>query len=225
MSYRILLVDDEPDILELLSYNLRKEGYQVDTARNGDEGVEKARAMRPHLILLDVMMPGRDGLQTCRAIRATPELRSTMIAFLTARSQDEAQIEGFEAGADDYIAKIVKIPVLVSRVKALLKRQSMLVGSFSEESSPREITIDYESRQVVKDGRKIVMPRKEFALLWLLHSRPGKVFSREEIFSAVWGDEVIVGDRTIDVHIRKLREKIGEGHIVTLKGVGYKYVD
>ncbi len=226
MSHRILLVDDEPDILELLSYNLRKEGYQVETARNGAEGVEKARATQPQLILLDVMMPGMDGLQTCRAMRAIPELRTTMIAFLTARSEDEAQIEGFEAGADDYIAKIVKIPVLVSRVKALLKRHEVLAGGIpTENNPPRTITIDYESRQVIKNGEKITMPRKEFALLWLLHSRPEKVFSREEIFSVVWGDDVVVGDRTIDVHIRKLREKIGDGHIVTLKGVGYKYVD
>lgn len=220
MSYRILLVDDETDILEFVSYNLLKEGYEVDTATDGKAAVEKALRFRPHLILLDVMMPEMDGIETCQQIRAHPELGGTMIAFLTARSEDYSQIAGFDAGADDYIAKPIRVKVLVSRIKALLKR-----GEASEDKAEEQngIHIDRERYLVIQDGRELVLPRKEFELLNLLYSKPQKVFSREEIFSSVWGSNVVVGNRTIDVHVRKLREKLGDEHIVTVKGVGYKF--
>lgn len=223
MKYRILIVDDEDDILEFISYNLRKEGYEVFTANNGKEAVAKAVETEPHLILLDVMMPEMDGFETCAAIRTYPKLAGTVIAFLTARGEDYSQIAGFNAGADDYIAKPVKIPVLMSRIKALLKRASSEAVQNGEKG--RSMIIDREKYMVVKDGKNIVLPRKEFELLSLLYSKPQKVFTREEIFKKVWGTDVIVGDRTIDVHVRKLREKIGDNHIVTLKGVGYKYED
>ncbi|MBE5033359.1 response regulator transcription factor [Gallalistipes aquisgranensis] len=220
MSYRILLVDDEPDILEFISYNLNKEGYTVYTASNGREAVQKALEVIPHVILLDVMMPEMDGIETCQEIRTHPELAATMIAFLTARSEDYSQIAGFDAGADDYITKPIRVKVLVSRIKALLKRVE------GTQSAPgRALQMDRERYLVVKEGQQIVLPRKEFNLLALLYSKPQKVFTREEIFSSVWGSDVVVGDRTIDVHIRKLREKIGDDHIVTVKGVGYKYED
>lgn len=220
MSYRILLVDDEPDILEFISYNLNKEGYTVYTASNGREAVQKALEVIPHVILLDVMMPEMDGIETCQEIRTHPELAATMIAFLTARSEDYSQIAGFDAGADDYITKPIRVKVLVSRIKALLKRVE------GTQSAPgRALQMDRERYLVVKEGQQIVLPRKEFNLLALLYSKPQKVFTREEIFSSVWGSNVVVGDRTIDVHIRKLREKIGDDHIVTVKGVGYKYED
>ena len=220
MSHRILLVDDEPDILEFISYNLNKEGYTVYTANNGREAVQKALEVIPHVILLDVMMPEMDGIETCQQIRTHPELASTMIAFLTARSEDYSQIAGFDAGADDYITKPIRVKVLISRIKALLKRTET-----PQPETDRSIQIDKERYLVIKDGEQIVLPRKEFNLLALLYSKPQKVFSREEIFSNVWGNNVVVGDRTIDVHIRKLREKIGDEHIVTIKGVGYKYED
>ena len=220
MSYRILLVDDEPDILEFISYNLNKEGYTVYTASNGREAVQKALEVIPHVILLDVMMPEMDGIETCQEIRTHPELAATMIAFLTARSEDYSQIAGFDAGADDYITKPIRVKVLVSRIKALLKRVE------GTQSAPgRALQMDRERYLVVKEGQQIVLPRKEFNLLALLYSKPQKVFTREEIFSSVWGSDVVVGDRTIDVHIRKLRQKIGDDHIVTVKGVGYKYED
>ncbi len=220
MPYKILLVDDEPDILEFVGYNLSKEGYEVFTASDGREGVEKAITERPDLILLDVMMPQMDGVEACREIRSHNELSGTMIAFLTARGEDYSQIAGFEAGADDYITKPIRINVLVSRIKAMLKR---VESSSHEEASPSALVIDREKHIVIRGGEEIVLPRKEFNLLELLHSKPQKVFTREEIFTSVWGTDVIVGDRTIDVHIRKLREKIGDNHIVTVKGVGYKY--
>lgn len=222
MSYRILLVDDEPDILEFIGYNLRKEGYEVSTATNGREALEVASTFVPHLILLDVMMPEMDGIATCRALRQHPELDNTIICFLSARGEDEQQLAGFEVGADDYLTKPIRVQILVSRVKALLKR-------VDEENAPVQqpansaLTIDSERYMIIKDGQEIILPRKEFNLLALLYSKPQKVFSREEIFSRVWGSNVVVGERTIDVHIRKLREKIGEKHIVTIKGVGYKY--
>lgn len=226
MNYKILLVDDEPDILEFVGYNLRKEGYEVHTANNGREAVEKALEIIPHLILLDVMMPEMDGMETCQEIRTHKQLEKTMIAFLTARSEDYSQIAGFDAGADDYITKPIRVKVLVSRIKAMLKRMETSNGNNNSGiQEGQSITIDYERYLVIKDGNEIVLPRKEFNLLALLHSKPQKVFSREEIFSNVWGNDVIVGDRTIDVHIRKLREKIGEEHIITVKGVGYKYED
>jgi two-component system alkaline phosphatase synthesis response regulator PhoP len=220
----ILLVDDEPDILEFLGYNLKKEGFRVHTARNGREAIELARRFRPHLIILDVMMPEMDGIETCREMKALPELDGSVIAFLTARSEDYSQLAGFDAGGDDYIAKPIKPSLLISRVRALLRRAvprdrhegagALHVGN---------LVIDRERYVILKDGHKIVLPRKEFELLGLLASRPHKVFSREEIFAAVWGNDVVVGDRTIDVHVRKIREKIGTGHIVTVKGVGYKF--
>lgn len=220
---KILLVDDEPDILEFVGYNLEKEGFQVKTAHNGEEGLEKAKKYLPHLILLDVMMPGMDGIETCDALRKVPELENTLIAFLTARGEDYSQVAGFEAGADDYITKPIKPKVLISRMKALMRR-------FQTESTPiasnvelGDLVIDQERYQVLLKGERIDFPRKEFELLSLLASRPGKVFTREEIMDKIWGNDVIVGGRTIDVHIRKLREKIGDDKIRTLKGVGYKF--
>lgn len=221
MVFRILLVDDEQDILEFISYNLRKEGYEVWCANNGREGIQKALEVLPHLILLDVMMPEMDGMETCNEIRTHPQLQNTLVAFLSARSEDYSQIAGFESGGDDYITKPVRLKVLISRIKALLKRIEMHTAVPNE--ATHSLIIDRDRYLVIQEGREIILPRKEFQLLTLLCSRPQKVFSREEIFSQVWGDDVIVGDRTIDVHIRKLREKLGDHHIVTLKGVGYKY--
>ena len=229
MNYRILLVDDEPDILEFVGYNLRREEFEVHTASNGREALEVAEQVQPHLILLDMMMPEMDGIETCRRLREIPSLAHTMVVFLTARAEDESQLEGFEVGADDYITKPVKVKLLVSRLKAILKRAEVAPAQSEagDEVAPSEggdtITIDRERFVVIKNGEELLLPRKEFQLLALLYPKPQKVFSREEIYSTVWGSEVIVGDRTIDVHIRKLRTKIGEDHIVTIKGVGYKY--
>ena len=217
MAYRILLVDDEADILEFIRYNLEKEDYEVFTASNGREAVETALRVVPHLILLDVMMPEMDGIETCREIRSHDSLRRTLIAFLTARGEDYSQIAGFDAGADDYIAKPIHVRVLLSRIRAMLKRFDSTVRD--------GVVIDRERYLVFCEGRQLTLPRKEFELLSLLCSKPQKVFSREEIFANVWGSDVIVGDRTIDVHVRKLREKLGDRHIVTVKGVGYKFED
>lgn len=221
-DYRILLVDDEPDILEFLGYNLRREGFHVSTAKNGREAIAVATKTHPHLIVLDVMMPGMDGMETCRELRARQELKDTIITFLTARGEDYSQMAGFEAGADDYIPKPIKPGLLISRVKALLRRYP----GETEDGGPKRVgnlIIDREKYLVFKEGEKIVLPKKEFELLFLLASKPNKVFTREEIFSRVWGSDVVVGDRTIDVHIRKLREKIGQKHIQTVKGIGYKF--
>jgi len=226
-NIKILLVDDEPDILEFLGYNLQKEGFDVKTAGNGKKALEVARQYQPQLILLDVMMPEMDGIETCEALRAMPEMNSTLIAFLTARGEDYSQLAGFDAGADDYITKPIKPKVLVSRVKALTKR---LPSDLQESLNSGSITagdfrIDREKYMVFKDGKEFTLPKKEFELLSLLVKRPEKVFTREEIYHSVWGDDIIVGDRTIDVHIRKLREKFGSDHIQTIKGVGYKFVE
>ncbi|AVI50890.1 DNA-binding response regulator [Pukyongia salina] len=220
---RILLVDDEPDILEIIGYNLSSEGYQISTAENGVEAIAKAKKHRPHLIVLDVMMPEMDGIEACEKIRAIPELSETVITFLTARGEDYSQVAGFEAGADDYITKPIKPKVLISKVKALLRR-------FKEDSEAEStvkignLTINREEYKILKGKQEIILPRKEFELLALLASRPGKVFKREDILDRVWGNEVVVGGRTIDVHIRKLREKIGDERFKTVKGVGYKFV-
>ncbi len=225
-NYKILIVDDEPDIIEFLTYNLKKEGFSVASANNGLSAIEIALKIQPHLILLDVMMPEMDGVETCEIIKSKPELRNTIIAFLTARGEDYSQIAGFEAGADDYIAKPIRPKVLISRMKALLKRISTDTETTSNDHiiTRGGIVIDKERYLLTKDGETLLLPRKEFELLLLLASKPDKVFTRDEIFSNVWGDDIIVGDRTIDVHIRKLREKIGMEHFQTVKGVGYKFI-
>jgi two-component system, OmpR family, alkaline phosphatase synthesis response regulator PhoP len=228
-EFRILLVDDEPDILEILSYNLNQEGYQVRTSANGKEGIEVARKFKPHLILLDVMMPGMDGIETCEHIRAIDELKSTVVAFLTARAEDYSQVAGFEAGADDYIAKPFKQKVLSSRIKALLKRHEDIHQKANHDTREKYIIHcgDFEIHKdkyvVYKKGLELSLPKKEFELLVLLISKPDTVITREKIFGAIWGSDVIVGERTIDVHIRKLRKKLGDEHIITVKGVGYKF--
>jgi len=221
-SFKILLVDDEEDILEFLSYNLEREGFRVSTALNGLEAIEKAKSEIPHLIIMDVMMPEMDGITAVEQIRKIKDLDNTLIVFLTARGEDYSQIAGFEAGADDYVTKPVKPKVLVKRVAALLRR-----SKFKE--APRkiieinDIIIDPIRHVVLLGGEKIFLPKKEFGILYLLASSPNKVFNREDIFREIWGDDVIVGDRTIDVHIRKIREKIGLRNIQTVKGVGYKF--
>ncbi|MCL4119453.1 UNVERIFIED_CONTAM: hypothetical protein GTU68_044609, partial [Idotea baltica] len=221
---KILLVDDEPDILEIVSYNLEAEGYQVFTAKNGQEGVAKAKKKKPHLVILDVMMPEMDGIEACEQMRKTPNLENTLITFLTARGEDYSQVAGFDAGADDYITKPIKPKVLVSKVKALLRRLKDEANEADDIFKVGDIVINREEYKVIKNGTEIILPRKEFELLALLTSKPSKVFRREVILDKVWGNEVVVGGRTIDVHIRKLREKIGEDHFKTVKGVGYKFV-
>ncbi len=227
---KILLVDDEVDILEFISYNLEKEGYVVYTGKNGLEAIKLAEIHQPNLIILDVMMPEMDGIAACEEIRKIPSLNNTMIAFLTARGEDYSQIAGFEAGADDYITKPVRPKVLISRVKALLKRTGDSPAPVAYPENPGTVSIgnliiDKERYLIRMDEKEMILPRKEFELLSLLVSKPGKVFTREEIYATVWGENVVVGDRTIDVHIRKLREKIGNDHIKTLKGIGYKFVE
>ncbi len=221
---KILLVDDEPDILEIVNYNLASEGYEVFTAKNGVEAVAKAKKKQPHLIILDVMMPEMDGIEACEIMRSTPGLENTIISFLTARGEDYSQVAGFDAGADDYITKPIKPKVLVSKVKALLRRLKEDKNEVEDIVKVGNIIINREEYKVVNDGKEIVLPRKEFELLALLTSKPSKVFKREVILDKVWGNEVVVGGRTIDVHIRKLREKIGDHHFKTVKGVGYKFV-
>jgi two-component system alkaline phosphatase synthesis response regulator PhoP len=221
---KILLVDDEPDILEIVGYNLSAEGYEVFTAKNGIEGVAKAKKKKPHLIILDVMMPEMDGIEACEIIRRTEGLEDTLITFLTARGEDYSQMAGFDAGADDYITKPIKPKVLVSKVKALLRRLKNEEQEVEDIFKVGEITINREEYKIVNQGAEIILPRKEFELLALLTSKPNKVFKREVILDKVWGNEVVVGGRTIDVHIRKLREKIGDDHFKTVKGVGYKFV-
>ncbi len=222
-NYKLLLVDDETDILEFLGYNLKKEGYHVYTATSGKRGLEMTQKVHPHLILLDVMMPDVDGINVCRELRQMSIFEKTIIVFLTARGEDYSQIAGFEAGADDYITKPIKPRLLISRINAILKRM------YAEEATSglvklNNITIDKERYIVIRDNKEISLPKKEFELLLFLTSKPNKVFSREEIFRNIWGSEVVVGDRTLDVHIRKLREKIGLDKIKTYKGIGYSYV-
>ncbi|TKD63599.1 response regulator transcription factor [Flavobacterium sp. ASW18X] len=221
---KILLVDDEPDILEIVSYNLSSEGYEVFTAKNGVEAVAKAKKKQPHLVILDVMMPEMDGIEACEVMRNTPGLENTIITFLTARGEDYSQVAGFDAGADDYITKPIKPKVLVSKVKALLRRLKEDAQEVEDIVKVGDIVINREEYKIVNKGEEIVLPRKEFELLALLTSKPSKVFKREVILDKVWGNEVVVGGRTIDVHIRKLREKIGDHHFKTVKGVGYKFV-
>lgn len=220
---KILLVDDEPDILEIVGYNLTSEGYQIFTAENGKQAIKMAGKHQPHLIILDVMMPEMDGIEACEQIRKLPELSETVIAFLTARGEDYSQMAGFDAGADDYITKPIKPKVLVSKVKALLRR---LKEDTEKETTLKfgDLTINREEYKIIKDNKEMILPRREFELLSLLTSKPGKVFKREDILDRVWGNEVVVGGRTIDVHIRKLREKIGDKKFKTVKGVGYKFV-
>ena len=221
---KILLVDDEPDILEIVGFNLSSEGYQVITGENGVEAIEKAKKHKPHLIILDVMMPEMDGIEACERIRQDSKLNSTIITFLTARGEDYSQVAGFDAGADDYITKPIKPKVLVSKVKALLRRLKDTENT-NEAIKIGDLIINREEYKITKKGEEIILPRKEFELLSLLATKPGKVFKREEILDKVWGNEVVVGGRTIDVHIRKLREKIGDKSFKTVKGVGYKFVD
>lgn len=220
---KILLVDDEPDILEFLGYNLRKEGYTVFSATNGLEALKIAQEVLPHLIILDVMMPEMDGIETCKEIRQISSLQKSIIVFLTARNEDYSQIAGFEAGADDYIAKPVKPKILIIKIKALLRRYGNQEGAPPLVEQYGSILIDREKYSISKDGIVFNLPKKEFELLSLLTSKVNKVFTRDEIYSKIWGNNVIVGDRTIDVHIRKLREKLGIENIKTIKGVGYKF--
>lgn len=220
---KILLIDDEQDILEILSYNLSKEGYQVFTASNGNEGIAKAKEIIPDLILLDVMMPEKDGIETCQELRQIKELQKTLIVFLSARSEEFSQLAGFDAGANDYIVKIIKPKVLISKVNALLQLSTQ-VSEQAKVLTLGELVIDKDNFRVIKNGENFLLPKKEFDLLYLLASNTQKVFKREEILDKVWGNDVIVGERTIDVHIRRLREKLGDNTIQTLKGIGYKFV-
>ena len=217
----ILLVDDEPDILDFLAYNLKREGYKVFTAIDGKEGIELVKEISPSLVLLDVMMPYIDGVEACQIIRDDPKIKQPIIAFLTSRAEDYSQIAGFKAGADDYITKPIRPRLLLSKVESLLRR----FETPQKKYLPTELTIDRERYHVELKGHELQLPRKEFELLDFLASRPGKVYSRDEILSAVWGDETIVGERTVDVHIRKLREKLGNHYIRTVKGVGYTFSD
>lgn len=219
----ILLVDDEPDILEIVGYNLSAEGYDVITAEDGVEAIKLAKKKKPQLIILDVMMPEMDGIEACEQIRKIPELADTIITFLTARGEDYSQMAGFDAGADDYITKPIKPKVLVSKVNALLRRFKEGIPS-ANIVNVGNLIINRDEYKIIKNDEEIILPRKEFELLSLLASKPGKVFKRDEILDNVWGNEVIVGGRTIDVHIRKLREKIGDDSFKTVKGVGYKFV-
>jgi two-component system alkaline phosphatase synthesis response regulator PhoP len=220
---KILIVDDEPDILELVEYNLKKEGYQVFVASNGQDGIAVARKVHPDLVILDIMMPKMDGIEACRLMRAIPEFKNTFMVFLTARSEEYSEIAGFNVGADDYIAKPIKPRALVSRINAILRRN----GGGGEVSENKveigDLVIDREAYLVFQAGNKVVLAKKEFELLYLLASKPGKVYTRESILKSIWEDSVVVTNRTIDVHIRKLREKLGENYVSTVKGVGYKF--
>lgn len=220
---KILIVDDEPDILELIEYNLNKEGYQVFTAGNGKEAVAEAKKVLPDLIILDVMMPKMDGIEACRIMRTMPEFKNTFMVFLTARSEEYSEIAGFNVGADDYIAKPIKPRALVSRINAILRRNQPSEDSPDNKLEIGDLVIDREAFIVFQAGEKVVLAKKEFELLYLLASKPGKVYTREAILKNIWEDSVVVTNRTIDVHIRKLREKLGENYVSTVKGVGYKF--
>lgn len=220
---KILLVDDEPDILEILSFNLFNEGYQIFTAENGKEGLELAAQHLPHLIILDVMMPVMDGIETCERLRMDKRFENTVILFLSARGEDYSQVAAFESGADDYVTKPIKPRIFNSKVKAMLRR--FLKDDVGDNLVLGDIEINVEEYKVIQKGDEITLPRKEFELLYLLASKPGKVFKRLKIMESVWGSDVVVGDRTIDVHIRKLREKLGDDYFKTVKGVGYKFVN
>lgn len=223
MAEKVLLVDDDEDITEFLSYNLRKEGYQLFTANNGRDAISIAKKEHPDLIVLDVMMPGMDGVETCLELKDIPIVQDAVMVFLTARNEDYSQIAGLEAGADDYISKPIKPRVFAAKVKSLLKRKNNTTAVSSDKSEYGGIRLDRDKYLVEKDGERLSFPKKEFELLSLLMSKPGNVFSREIILNTVWGDDVVVGDRTIDVHVRKLREKLGNQYIKTIKGVGYKF--
>ncbi|SMO46499.1 two-component system, OmpR family, alkaline phosphatase synthesis response regulator PhoP [Solitalea koreensis] len=220
---KILIVDDEPDILELIEYNLKKEGYQVFLAGNGQEAVTVARKVIPDLIILDIMMPKMDGIEACRLMRSMPEFKNTFMVFLTARSEEYSEIAGFNVGADDYIAKPIKPRALISRINAILRRNTFTEDSFENKVEIGDLVIDREAFVVYQGGTKIVLAKKEFELLYLLASKPGKVYTRETILKNIWEDSVVVTNRTIDVHIRKLREKLGDSYVTTVKGVGYKF--
>lgn len=220
---KILIVDDEPDILELIEYNLKKEGYQVYLASNGQDGVAMAKKVHPDLIILDIMMPKMDGIEACRIMRAIPEFKNTFMVFLTARSEEYSEIAGFNVGADDYIAKPIKPRALISRINAILRRNSSGEEVSDNKLEIGDLVIDREAYLVFQQGQKVVLAKKEFELLYLLASKPGKVYTRESILKNIWEDSVVVTNRTIDVHIRKLREKLGENYVSTVKGVGYKF--
>jgi two-component system alkaline phosphatase synthesis response regulator PhoP len=220
---KILIVDDEPDILELIEYNLKKEGYQVYTAKNGQEAVAEAKKVQPDLIVLDIMMPKMDGIEACRIMRTMPEFKTTFMVFLTARSEEYSEIAGFNVGADDYIAKPIKPRALVSRINAILRRNSAPEEVADNKLEIGDLVIDREAYLVFQGGNKVVLAKKEFELLYLLASKPGKVYTREVILKNIWEDSVVVTNRTIDVHIRKIREKLGENYVSTVKGVGYKF--
>ncbi|MFA4869128.1 MAG: response regulator transcription factor [Pedobacter sp.] len=223
VKQKILIVDDEPDILELIEYNLKKEGYQVYLASNGLEGINIAKKVHPDLIILDIMMPKMDGIEACRLMRAIPEFKNTFMVFLTARSEEYSEIAGFNVGADDYIAKPIKPRALVSRINAILRRNSSADEVSDNKVEIGDLVIDREAYLVYQGGQKVVLAKKEFELLYLLASKPGKVYTRESILKNIWEDSVVVTNRTIDVHIRKLREKLGETYVATVKGVGYKF--
>jgi two-component system alkaline phosphatase synthesis response regulator PhoP len=220
---KILIVDDEPDILELIEYNLKKEGYQVFLARNGQEAVAEAKRSLPDLIVLDIMMPKMDGIEACRIMRTMPEFKNTFMVFLTARSEEYSEIAGFNVGADDYIAKPIKPRALVSRINAILRRNAPAEEVTDNKLEIGDLVIDREAYLVFQRGNKVVLAKKEFELLYLLASKPGKVYTREVILKNIWEDSVVVTNRTIDVHIRKLREKLGDDIVATVKGVGYKF--
>ena len=223
VKQKILIVDDEPDILELIEYNLKKEGYQVYTATNGLEAIQSAKKNQPELIILDIMMPKLDGIETCRQLRALPEFKTTFMVFLTARSEEYSEISGFNVGADDYIAKPIKPRALISRINAILRRNAMADTEVENKIEIGDLVVDREAYLVFQRGQKVVLAKKEFELLYLLASKPGKVFTREVILNNIWEDSVVVTNRTIDVHIRKLREKLGDDYVATVKGVGYKF--